>query len=162
MNYDIENTFREKIFECERHMDRILIAKKNLKSYMPLTLQSYLSLTDIEVSFVDQLIFRFSKLQDTMGENIFPSILKLSKEDPKRKTFIDILNRLEELGIISKDEWLRLREIRNEIAHEYSFNTDEVAESIVNIYNESDKLIAVYNKVYTFCKENFFLPGKND
>jgi hypothetical protein len=52
---------------------------------MPLLLESYLKFTDIETSFVDQLIFRFSKLQDTMGEKIFPFILLLSKEDVKKK-----------------------------------------------------------------------------
>ncbi|MDH4262377.1 MAG: DUF86 domain-containing protein [Spirochaetia bacterium] len=159
MNFNIENTFKEKLYECARHIEKINTAKKKLFRYMPLTVDSYVNLSDAESGFVDQLIFRFSNLQDTMGENIFPSILKLAQEDTKRKTFIDILNRLEELGIISKEEWLKLRETRNKIAHEYSFNQDEVVESIVNIYNESDRLIAVYEKVYTFCKEKLLLPG---
>jgi len=37
-------------------------------------------------------------------------------------TFLDILNRLEGLEIINKNRWLNLREVRNEIAYEYSFN----------------------------------------
>jgi len=75
---------------------------------MPLSIESYLSLNDVDLSFIDQLIFRFSKLQDTMGEKIFPFILVLSKEDVKKKTFIDILNRLEELEVVDKTEWLKL------------------------------------------------------
>ena len=122
---------------------------------MPLSLESYQSLTDIERSFIDQLIFRLSKLQDTMGEKIFPFILIFSKEDVKKKTFVDVLNRLEELEIIDKTQWLKLREIRNNIAHEYSFNQHEVIESISMIYQISDELIAVYNDVYQFCKAKF-------
>jgi len=37
-------------------------------------------------------------------------------------TFLDILNRLEGLEIIDKNRWLNLREVRNEIAYESSFN----------------------------------------
>ena len=122
---------------------------------MPLTVESYTNLNDIDISFVDQLIFRFSKLQDTLGEKIFPSVLTLSEEDVKRKTFVDILNRLEELDIINKNAWLKLREIRNEIAHEYSFNTEELVASITNIYNTSDDLIKLFDEIYNFCQAKF-------
>jgi hypothetical protein len=162
MSFDIEYTFKEKLYECERHIEKINIAKKYLSKYIPLTVDMYLNLTDADAGFVDQLVFRFSKLQDTIGENIFPSLLKLTKEDTKRKTFIDILNRLEELEVISRVEWLMLREIRNEIAHEYSFNKEQVVESIVKVYNSTDRLIAVYNQVYAFCKEKLLLPGDKD
>ncbi len=110
---DILNIFKEKIYECDRHVEKINSSKKHLSSIMPLSIEKYPKLSDIEISFIDQLIFRFSKLQDTLGEKIFPSILILSQENVKRKTFIDILNRLEELEVVDKDKWLRLREIRN-------------------------------------------------
>ena len=129
---------------------------------MPLSVESYLHLNDVDISFIDQLIFRFSKLQDTMGEKIFPFILVLSKEDVKKKTFIDILNRLEELEIVDKAEWLKLREIRNDIAHEYSFNRDEVVDSIVSIYKASDELIDIYKSTYDFCKNKFDSLGLDD
>jgi len=87
-----------------------------------------------------------------MGEKIFPSILILSKENVENKTFIDILNRLEELEILDKNRWLILREARNEIAHEYSFNTDEVVDSIESIFYKSDELIEIYNDTLSFCK----------
>ena len=90
-----------------------------------------------------------------MGEKIFPSILILSKENVENKTFIDILNRLEELEILDKNRWLRLREARNEIAHEYSFNTDEVVDSIESIFYKSDELIEIYNDTLSFCKNKF-------
>jgi len=155
MRYDIENTFKEKLYECDKHIQKITVSKKYLSDLIPLSVDAYLAMDDIQTSFVDQLIYRFSKLQDTMGEKIFPSILILSKENVKNKTFIDILNRLEELEILDKNRWLRLREARNEIAHEYSFNTDEVVDSIESIFYKSDELIEIYNDTLSFCKNKF-------
>jgi hypothetical protein len=159
---DIGQTFKEKLFECHKHVEKITVSKKYLSIIMPLSVESYRELNDIEMSFVDQLIFRFSKLQDTMGEKVFPGILSLSKEDVKRKTFIDILNRLEELEVVDKTQWLKLREIRNDIAHEYSFNTDEIVESIMAIYDASDELVNIYRVAIFFCKANFDFLGLVD
>jgi len=144
---DIKNTFQEKIYECNKHIEKMNDAKEYLKDIMPLSLEKYMLLDKIESSFIDQLNFRFSKLQDTMGESLFKSILIMSKEEVKKKTFLDILNRLEELEIINKNEWLKLREVRNEIAHEYSFNQEEVVDNINLIFTKSDDLINTYNDV---------------
>ena len=61
-----------------------------------------------------------------MGDKIFPSILELNGKKVKVMTFIDSLNRLEELELLYKDEWIDLRKDKNKILHEYSFNQDEV------------------------------------
>jgi hypothetical protein len=154
---DIRQTFKEKIFECNKHAQKIEVAQKHLSNFIPLNVQSYQNMSEIDTSFVDQLIYRFSKLQDTLGEKIFPSILILAHEDVKKKTFIDILNRLEELEVVDRNEWLKLREMRNEIAHEYSFNLEEVVDSIVSIYTISSQLLAIYRKTVVFCEEKFEL-----
>ncbi len=156
MNFDIETSFKEKLYECKKHVEKITVSTKYLSKYMPLTVETYSNSNDIDMSFIDQLIFRYSKLQDTLGEKIFPSILILSKEDVKRKTFIDILNRLEELEIVDKNEWLKLTEIRNEFADEYSFNTAEVVESIANVYNVCKDLVRINDEVNSFCQEKIF------
>jgi hypothetical protein len=122
---------------------------------MPLTLHSYQQLDDVQKSFIDQLIFRFSKLQDSMGEKLFPAVLILAEEDVKKKTFLDVLTRLEELGLVTRQEWLRLREIRNEIAHEYTSNQENVVASIVMIYEQSDSLIELYQRIVAFMVERF-------
>ena len=118
---DIKQTFIEKLHECNQHKKRLLIAKRYLSSVMSLNVKQYNTLDEVQMSFIDQMIYRFSKLQDTMGEKIFPAILMLFGEDVKKLTFIDRLNRLEELELLYKDEWMSLRKVRNEIAHEYSF-----------------------------------------
>jgi len=154
-------TFREKLYECDQHKKRLLSAKNNLQSIMPLNLKTYEKLEDISISIIDQMIFRFSKLQDTMGEKIFPAILELNGESVKKMSFIDRLNRLEELELLYKNEWMELRHDRNEIAHEYSFNQDEVVDSINLIYTKVDKLIDIYNSLRSYCYNKFeFLGSK--
>ncbi|MBN2824430.1 MAG: hypothetical protein JXQ76_03820 [Campylobacterales bacterium] len=101
------------------------------------------------------MIFRFSKLQDTMEDKVFPAILELSGEKVKKMTVINRLNRLEELELLYKDEWMRLRKDRNEIAHEYSFNQEEVVESINIIYNRIEDLLKIYADIYAFCLKKF-------
>ena len=150
---DIKSTFVEKLHECNQHKKRLQLAKKNLELIMPLTVDKYEKLTEVQASFIDQMIFRFSKMQDTVGDKLFPSFLELSGENIKEKTFIDRLNRLEELNLVEKDEWMKLRKNRNEIAHEYSFNQDEVVESINLIFNVTDKLIGIYDTFFKYCKE---------
>lgn len=152
---DIKHSFQEKLYECNKHVEKMRDAKEYLSEHMPLTLDEYLNIDKIISSFIDQLNFRFAKLQDTMGESIFKSILILSEENVKRMTFLDILNRLEELEIIDKDEWLQLREIRNEIAHEYSFNQQEVIDNINQIYEKSNVLIKKYIHACVFIEAKF-------
>jgi uncharacterized protein with HEPN domain len=122
---------------------------------MPLNVEKYNELDDIFISIIDQLIFRFSKLQDTMGDKIFPSILELNGENVKKMTFIDRLNRLEELELLYQVDWMSLRKERNEIAHEYSFNQEEVVDSINLIYKRVDKLLAIYDTIYNYCQNKF-------
>ena len=144
---------RKNIYECNKHIEKLNDAKEYLQSIMPLTLETYSSINKIQSSFIDQLNFRFSKLQDTVGESILKGLLIKAKENVEKMTFLDILNRLEKLDILEKERWLELREVRNEIAHEYSFNQDKVVDNINLIYEKSDDLIAVYNDVYKFIQK---------
>lgn len=152
---DIKNTFIEKLHECNQHRKRLLKAKSHLKALMPIDKAQYVHCSDVELGFIDQMIFRFSKLQDSMGEKLFPSLLELMGEEVKSKPFIDRLNRIEELGILYKNDWMALRKDRNEIAHEYSFNQEEVIDGINLIYTASAKLLAIYDHFYTYCQEKF-------
>jgi len=152
---DIKNTFIEKLHECNQHKRRLIKAQSNLKKHIPIIKNEYINFDDITMGFVDQMIFRFSKLQDTMGEKLFPSLLELIGEEIKSKSFIDRLNRIEELGILYKDDWMSLRKDRNEIAHEYSFNMDEVIDGINLIFSSTDKLLFIYDMFYKYCEDKF-------
>lgn len=147
--------FIERLYECNSHKQKLKSAMIKLEKYMPLNIDRYEGLSEVELSFLDQMIFRFSKLQDAMGDKLFPAILELSGEEVKSKTFIDRLNRLEELGLLNKDKWQELRKYRNEIAHEYSFNKEDIVNGINIIYNSIDTLFNYYHTIYRYCIERF-------
>lgn len=150
MKKDVVATFNEKLFECSKHIEKMQDAYEYLQPILPLTIDKYNNLNKIESSFIDQFIFRFAKLQDTLGGSVFKYILIMGNEEVKKMTFLDILNRLEELEIIDKIEWIKLRELRNEIAHEYSFNQREIVEAINKIYKDSELLIKVNQAICDF------------
>ncbi|NOQ29851.1 MAG: hypothetical protein GQ570_01885 [Helicobacteraceae bacterium] len=81
MRKDIDDTFNKKLYECDKHIEKLNDAKDYLKSIMPLTIEEYVKITKIQSSFIDQLNFRFSKLQDTIGESILKGISIKSKEN---------------------------------------------------------------------------------
>ncbi len=158
---DRQETFIEKLHECNQHKKRLLSAKNRLKKLMPLDINEYNKLDETTISVIDQMIFRFSKLQDSMSEKIFPSILELAGEKVKQMTFIDRLNRLKELGLVDREKWMSLRKERNEIAHEYSFNQDEVIDSINLIFERVDELLEIYSVFCLYSFEKFDFVQKN-
>ena len=70
---------------------------------------------------LDQLAYRFGKLQDTLGQRVLPGILDLSEEPlPESTPFGEKLQRLERLGVVPDvNQWRILRELRNQLTHEY-------------------------------------------
>lgn len=71
------------------------------------------------VRLVDQLLFRFIKLQDSVGERLVPATLAYLAEPYEDRPMRDRLNRLEQLGYLDVQDWLRWRAVRNRLAHEY-------------------------------------------
>jgi len=84
-------------------------------------------------------------------------ILELQAEPVKKMSFIDRLNRLEEYEILNKDEWIALRDDRNEITYEYSYNEEDVIENINFIYQKSEILIKIFDVMCNYCIEKFKL-----
>ena len=144
----------EAFAECTKHSQRMLSAYNKISNIFPLVAAKYHILTDDEIEHIDQLVYRFSKLQDSIGERLFKSLLMFMEEDIKNKPFLDVLNRLEQLEIIpSKDEWIRLRTVRNDLSHEYS-NDDEENVVVLNMLFDEIKTI---NNIFLSLKNYFDL-----
>jgi len=149
MSNDIILNKLEKIFyECNKHIQRLNSAATKMSFFMPLTSQKYINLTDDEVGNIDQFLFRFAKLQDAIGQKLFKVILLFLKEDIEGKPFIDILNLLEKLNLLENaNTWKQLRDDRNELAHNYEDESEQMSETINKLYNKKDLLIGVYTKI---------------
>lgn len=147
-----EKEIRERItreFEvCDRHIIRIKEALDELSAILPIQCDKYQTLTSDEVRCLDQFIFRFSKLQDAMGAKLFRYILEHLNEDISSLPMRDILNRLERYNIIpSVSEWIYVRELINEIAHDYPIDDQEVVQAINELINKTDLLLEIYKEL---------------
>ena len=124
----------DNLTESYKHLLRLENAFEALKKnyVFPISMEKFkVILENIEhLAYSDQIIYRFSKLQDCMGAKLFKSVLLYEGENVN-KPFLDILNQLEAIDIINVDEWFEIRDLRNEIAHDYEDN-DEIAINILN------------------------------
>ncbi len=144
-NLLIEKKIEATLAECELHQKRIHYALEKLQKFMPLEVTQYKLLSDEEVEALDQFLFRFSKLQDAMGQRLFSDILALNEEPVKSMSFLDKLNRLEQLGIIlDKNQWLVIRDTRNKVSHEYEDDPVAMCKALNHIYASYSALEAVF------------------
>ncbi len=77
-----------------------------------------------------------------MGAKLFKSLLLYQGENVN-KPFLDILSRLEQIGIINVDTWFEIRDLRNEIAHEYEDNYDVLINILNAIHNVKTELRSI-------------------
>jgi hypothetical protein len=69
---------------CERHLHHLCHALGAIQKSLPMTAEKLAMLDDEAVQDWDQLILRFTKLQDTMGTRLFPlQHLKFCKSPTK-------------------------------------------------------------------------------
>jgi hypothetical protein len=100
------------------HLLRLEKAKEEINSLGDL---EKLDLTEWEtLKTIDTFVFRFIKLQDYLGNKVFKEFLKAIGEYTEGMSFIDVLDKLEKLGIVDNaEDWLKIRELRNRLTHEY-------------------------------------------
>jgi len=138
-----QTKFRKNLHEAYVHLARIDEALDELgKKYrFPIAQEQFADLLTnrSELAFADQIIYRFSKAQDTIGAKLFKAFLLYQGENVDRP-FLDILNELEKLHIVDVEEWFVLREIRNDIAHNYEDNQDQARHILNNIYQYRGEL----------------------
>lgn len=136
---------------CKRHADRLTWAMSQLSSKFPLSPASISGLSDTELAVLDQFSTRFAKLQDAMGAKLFPAVLELTKEQGHYPAFLDKLNRLEKIGAIeSADQWLLLREMRNEFSHDYPDDPAIQAAILNKAYPLANELLEILNRIELF------------
>ena len=148
MTQIIEEKLKKIFNECDKHILRINLAYNKIKPILPLTSQKYQNLTDDEVEHIDQYLFRFAKLQDAIGKKLFKWILLSLDEDVEGLAFVDILNKMEKLSLLeSSNQWRELRELRNEISHQYDDDPTEMAIALNNLLNMKVNIENIYFRI---------------
>lgn len=137
--------------ECRIHEEVLQEAKDELGD----TRFDEKTVTNIGVQqrrLLDQLAYRFSKLQDSMGMKLLPMLLDLAEEPlPQETPFAEKLQRLERLGALeSVERWRQLREIRNQLAHEHE-DAPAIKAAVLNRFiEEVGSLLIIWKKAEAY------------
>lgn len=106
-------------------------------------------LTSVELERFESLTGRFARLSDLLIQKVFRLIDQFDLED--MGTVRDRINRAEKKRLIeSADEFIRIRELRNAIAHEYS--ADAMNEIFTLVQRYSPALLDAVARTRTYAK----------
>ncbi len=143
---------RDAIKISKIHLERLERATDEIKR------MGKLEDVDIEnfeiIKTIDTFIFRFMKLQDYMGYKLFKSFLIETGDYRDDMSFIDMLDKLEKLKIIdSAENWIKLRKLRNKLAHEYPDELEEILADIKEALKWSSYFKNVLLNMITYLKK---------
>ena len=104
--------------------------------------------SDEDMAVLDQFLYRFTKLQDCLGLRLIPTLYLLLEPETIARPFIDILNRLEKLGVLtSAEDWQYFRSLRNNLAHEYPERTADIIYAINSLHESWDRFSVLYGRL---------------
>lgn len=132
---------------CDRHFMRIKESMACLGLTLPISRSQYDNLTENQVRCIDQFLFRFAKAQDSIGAKIFRYLMALMEEETDSVPMRDVLDKMERYGVIdSADEWIYIRELRNDISHEYTTMGHDEVELLNELIGKASELERIYNR----------------
>jgi len=139
-------TLKQVCEELDIHFRRIDVLLPEIKSYLPFKESDF---DDTEkIKTIDSFIYRFTKVQDRMGEKFFPLVLVELQEYKRSMALIDVLHRLEKLELMeNSDTWIEYRKLRNTLTHEYPDNEDEIIEAINLSIEAYSDMKNIYRKI---------------
>lgn len=107
------------IDECRRHLHYLGDAARRID--WPIAVERMEAPGDELVAALDQFAFRFARLQDTLGQRLFRSVLLIRLREPyEDRPLRDVLDRLEALRLLpSAERWEEIRAARNALVHDY-------------------------------------------
>ena len=142
--YELEFKIKQAILEVEKNFKRFFNACDNLKSFYPFNID--ILEDDDKIEALDQLSWRFIKIQDSLGRRLIPYTIEYLFGNSTELTFIDMLNKLEKFDILTKNEWNLYRNLRNDITHIYP-DDDKIIDGLNTIYKKKDELYKIYKNL---------------
>lgn len=133
--------------ECDLHL--LALQEAMARCPHPLTADDFATRNANLVAALDQFAYRFVKLQDVMSVQLFRRFaLEVLHEPVESLPVIDILNLLERYGYLpSTLRWQEIREIRNQITHEYRLDPDELIVTIQIAFGMVAELSVIVNNL---------------
>lgn len=108
-----------------------------------------------ERAILDAYLKRFSSVQDFLGAKIFSMLLEVAGINSSKMS--EVLYNIEKEEIIdSLDSWIELRELRNDLEHDYPEELKEALQDLKSCIDSFERLENYYLRAVAFSKK--YLP----
>lgn len=105
-----------------------------------------------ERAMLDAYLKRFSSVQDFLGAKIFSLLLEVSGISASKMS--EVLYAIEKEEIIdSLDNWIELREVRNDLEHDYPEELQEALKDLKFCIDSFEKIESYYLNSVNFAKK---------
>ncbi len=152
MGPEVIHTIESSIRECDSHILRLRRAYNLLREFFPLSEEAMAVLAEERIEHIDQFIYRFIKLQDSMGVRLLPSLHSWLQGEVKPMPFLDILSDLEKFGVMpSERDWQFFRNLRNNLDHDYPENIDQTVITLNTLFEYWHSMENIYLDVRSYC-----------
>ena len=146
MSTAVQATIESAITECSAHKRWLQRNRSLLQGVFPLSPQATGRLDERTVELLDQLIYRFTKLQDSMARRLVPALYRFIEGETEPTAFLDMLNRLEALGVLtSAHQWQTFRALRNNLAHDYPESRDQTAVTLNQLHADLPDFLSLFD-----------------
>jgi hypothetical protein len=146
--------------ELKKDLNRLDMAVKMLQYSLPqcekIGIKADYSLEELDR--FENLTSRFARTSDIYTQKIMKGIIFILREEAN--TFIDRANLFEKLEISSAEDLKLIRDLRNEISHDY--RVDDITEIFEAVIEYSDKLIEIIEKTRAFIEKKNLLGLKEE
>ncbi len=110
-----------------------------------------------EKAILDAYLKRFSSLQDFLGAKIFSPLLEIAGINNGKMSEVLYMVEKEEI-IDSLENWIELREVRNELEHDYPENLEKALEDLEFCINNFEKIESYYLNSLQFAQKYIHAP----
>ena len=142
MSLPLEDVMRQ----CSRHVQRMAHAMDHIG--FPLTAERLVSGDESLITFLDQFVFRYTKLQDTMGQQVLRMFCaQILLEPVEDAVLANVLVLLERRGYLSESQWREQRAMRNALTHEYPEQVGWQVQTLNLAYGLAQQLAAWFERL---------------
>jgi hypothetical protein len=139
----------EKHYEALSDYHRLILALMDDEDIF--TNEVFLQLLPEQKALFDAFLKRFSSLQDFMGAKIFPQLLQMVGIFTEKMS--EILYHAEKEGLIdSLNDWIELREMRNDLEHDYPDDLEKALLELKRAVGKYDTLERYYFNIKSFVR----------
>jgi len=103
-------------------------------------------------AILDAYLKRFASIQDFLGVKIFSLLLEVAGIPNSKMS--EVLSNIEKENIIdSLENWIELREVRNELEHDYPEELQEALDDLKYCVDSFEKIESYYLNSFNFFKK---------